>query len=273
MFGSAFPETPCSTMARSPSGRTIKCRHAVTFPNAAAASSSMPMTKRIAAISSRGSRRRLRNTASTTEIRAPHLSPPRTRRRAALRALGIGQGAVVGFNAEKSHRVVDMRECHILRPELFALVQPLRELLANLLQPRRSAEVQLTLVDQGADLLLKGVAAEGLAKSRADGVRGRAPARAPEHRPGAWARNLVRTGTGDRDLVRHTGQLSGRRLPSGDRRRRDSASRRGRRSNRGAHVPLTCSQGWGPSRSRSERLMPPRLRAMRPRRSNAPRRE
>ncbi|MEO8454636.1 MAG: class I SAM-dependent RNA methyltransferase [Sphingomicrobium sp.] len=100
----------------------------------------------------------------TTEIRAPHLSAPRTRRRAALRALRVGQGAVVGFNAEKSHLIVDMRECHILRPELFALVQPLRELLSNLIQPRRSAEVQLTLIDQGADVLLKGIAAEELAQ-------------------------------------------------------------------------------------------------------------
>ncbi len=98
----------------------------------------------------------------TTAIRGPHLSPPKSRRRATLRALLVGAGAVVGFNAEKSHRIVDMRECHILRPELFALVQPLRELLSDLLQPRRSAEIQLALVDQGADVLLKGIAAEGL---------------------------------------------------------------------------------------------------------------
>jgi len=69
---------------------------------------------------------------------------------------------VLGFNAEKSHRIVDMRECHILRPELFALVEPLRSLLGALLQPKRTAEVQLTLVDQGADVLLKGVEARGL---------------------------------------------------------------------------------------------------------------
>jgi len=98
-----------------------------------------------------------------TEIREPHLSPPRSRRRAALRALKVGKGAVLGFNAEKSNQIVDMRECHILRPELFALVQPLRELLAKLLEPKRTAEVQLTLVDQGADVLLKSVRAEGLA--------------------------------------------------------------------------------------------------------------
>ena len=72
-----------------------------------------------------------------------------------MRALPVGRGAVVGFNAEKSHRIVDMRECHILRPELFALMQPLRELLPHLLQPRRSAEIQLALMDQGADVLLR----------------------------------------------------------------------------------------------------------------------
>jgi 23S rRNA (uracil1939-C5)-methyltransferase len=97
-----------------------------------------------------------------TEIREPHLSPPRTRRRATLRAVKVGKGVALGFNAEKSHRIVDMRECDILRPELFALVQPLRELLADLLQPKRTAQVQLTLVDQGADVLLKGIEAEGL---------------------------------------------------------------------------------------------------------------
>ena len=98
----------------------------------------------------------------TTEIRAPHLSPPNSRRRASLRALKTGQGAVIGFNAAKSHHIVDMHECHILRPELFALVAPLRGLLARLLQPRRAGEIQLTLTDQGPDILLKGVEAAGL---------------------------------------------------------------------------------------------------------------
>jgi 23S rRNA (uracil1939-C5)-methyltransferase len=98
-----------------------------------------------------------------TEIRGPHLSPACSRRRATLRALKLGSGAVLGFNAGKSHRIVDMRECHILRPELFALIAPLRELLTGLLRPKRPAEVQLTLIDQGADVLLKGVQAEGLA--------------------------------------------------------------------------------------------------------------
>ena len=102
-----------------------------------------------------------------TEIGAPHLSPPNSRRRASLRALKVGKGAVIGFNATKSHRIVDMRENHILRPELVTLVGPLRELLGGLLQPRRTAEVQMTVVDQGVDVSLKGFEPDGLAAMEA----------------------------------------------------------------------------------------------------------
>lgn len=94
-------------------------------------------------------------------IRDPHLSPPNSRRRASLRALHVGKTAVIGFNAAKSHRIVDMRENHILRPELLALIAPLRDMLVSVLQPKRTAEVQLTLVDQGVDLMLKGVEPKG----------------------------------------------------------------------------------------------------------------
>ena len=91
------------------------------------------------------------------DILAPHLSPPRSRRRAALKAAG----GSVGFNAAASHRIVDMRECHILRPELFALVAPLRRLLTG------RAGAAMTLADQGVDLVLEGVSAEGLAQAEA----------------------------------------------------------------------------------------------------------
>ena len=98
----------------------------------------------------------------TTEIRIPHLSPPRTRRRAALRALRAGGKMLIGFNAAGSNRIVDMHECHILDPRLFELVAPLRGLLRTILPPRRTAELQLTLVDQGVDLAIRGVEVAGL---------------------------------------------------------------------------------------------------------------
>ena len=97
-----------------------------------------------------------------TDIRAPHLSPPRTRRRANLRALKAGGRVLIGFNEAGSNRIVDMAECHILHPALFALLGPLRGLLAVILPAKRTAEIQLTLADQGPDLALKGVQVVGL---------------------------------------------------------------------------------------------------------------
>ena len=97
-----------------------------------------------------------------TEILDPHLSPPRTRRRATLRALKAGGKVLIGFNEAGSNRIVDMAECHILDPRLFGLLQPLRKLLALTLPARRVGEVHLGLADQGPDLLLKGVKVEGL---------------------------------------------------------------------------------------------------------------
>jgi 23S rRNA (uracil1939-C5)-methyltransferase len=97
-----------------------------------------------------------------TQIREPHLSPPRSRRRATLKMLRTGREVAAGFTAEKSHRIIDMAECHILCPELFALVQPLRGLLGGLLKPKQAGEAQLTLLDQGVDLLLRNVSAERL---------------------------------------------------------------------------------------------------------------
>ena len=95
-----------------------------------------------------------------------HLSPPNTRRRATLRAVNGGGRPLIGFNEGGSHKVVDMRECHVLAPELFALVEPLRALLA----PRRdryALEIALALTDQGAECAIKGLELEGLEPTEA----------------------------------------------------------------------------------------------------------
>ena len=97
-----------------------------------------------------------------TEIREPHLSPPNSRRRASLKALKTAGRVLIGFNAAKSHRIVDMQENFILRPEMVALLPPLRKLLGQMLPPKRPAEVQMSAIDGGIDLLLKGVEANGL---------------------------------------------------------------------------------------------------------------
>ena len=98
-----------------------------------------------------------------TELRALTLSPPNTRRRATLHAERRGRQVHLGFTEQNSHALVDMQECWILAPELFALLQPLRGLLSVLLTTSRRANLMLTQVDQGVDVLIEGVEAAGLA--------------------------------------------------------------------------------------------------------------
>lgn len=95
-----------------------------------------------------------------------HLSPPNTRRRATLRAVNGGGRPLIGFNEGGSHRVVDMRECHVLSPQLFALGEPLRRMLA-VRRDRYALEITLTLTDPGVDCTIKGLALEGLEQTEA----------------------------------------------------------------------------------------------------------
>jgi len=101
------------------------------------------------------------------EFAPVHLSPPNTRRRASLSAQRIGNRVLLGFKQERSNRIEDMRECHILRSELFILVAPLRNLLGQLLRDRKAVTVKLTLADQGADVLIQGISADTLAATEA----------------------------------------------------------------------------------------------------------
>ena len=90
------------------------------------------------------------------------LSPAHSRRRAVLTALRTGKQVAIGFNAAQSNQIVDMRMCPLLLPELFALIAPVRDLLVMIAQPRRPVKVKLQMLDQGVELILEGVKAEGL---------------------------------------------------------------------------------------------------------------
>lgn len=96
------------------------------------------------------------------EIRAPALSPPRTRRRAALHAERRGRQVHLGFTEQSSHRLIDLQQCEILDPRLFALLQPLRGLLAAHLPANRRVDVHLALTDRGPDVLVDGLVTDSL---------------------------------------------------------------------------------------------------------------
>jgi 23S rRNA (uracil1939-C5)-methyltransferase len=116
-------------------------------------------------------------------IAAPHLSPPGSRRRASLRAESTQGRVVIGYREARSHRLVELAECPVLLPEFVALLAPLRRLLIALGQQQASkargkrhaksghaklaADIELTLVEQGIDLGIRGLAAEGLDATQA----------------------------------------------------------------------------------------------------------
>ena len=136
---------------------------------------------------------RVANASASQELGAelitpPHVSPPGSRRRAALRAESSQGRVVIGYREAKSHRVVELGECPVLAPELVAILAPLRKLLIQLGQgqaapkgrgkgkggsggkhphAKLAADVELTLTDQGVDLAIKGLSAEGLALTEA----------------------------------------------------------------------------------------------------------
>ena len=150
--------TPDNTVLPGPHHQTPPCRH---FPNCGGCqlqhlddeSYSAFLTDRISgALAAQG---------LTAPIRPPALSPPRTRRRAALHAESKGGAVTLGFSEGASHNIVDLRECWILTPGLFALIAPLRKLFARVLKGR--ARLHLTELDQGVDVLIEGKITDSLA--------------------------------------------------------------------------------------------------------------
>ena len=80
--------------------------------------------------------------------------PAGTRRRATLAARRLRGGAVLGYAERASHTLIDVKTCPVLRPELEALLTPLRELATAILQAGETADFALTLTDCGIDLTM-----------------------------------------------------------------------------------------------------------------------
>ncbi|MEQ9640114.1 MAG: hypothetical protein RIM84_08825 [Alphaproteobacteria bacterium] len=63
--------------------------------------------------------------------------PPGRRRRASFAVQRFGRRVVLGFNERRAHRIVALNECHVLRPEIVALLPALRAFLAELKVPKK----------------------------------------------------------------------------------------------------------------------------------------
>jgi 23S rRNA (uracil1939-C5)-methyltransferase len=80
---------------------------------------------------------------------------PRTRRRCVFKIAKSGGEVLIGFHARASHSIVDMRECHVLTPALFGLVDRLRAVMGEILGDNEAAELHATETDAGFDLAFR----------------------------------------------------------------------------------------------------------------------
>lgn len=92
----------------------------------------------------------------------PRATPPKSRRRATFSARRLKRGVALGFSEHRGNRIVDLQTCMIVRPEIAALLPPLREELAALLPEGAPAEVAVTRLDDGIDMVLGLPRAPGL---------------------------------------------------------------------------------------------------------------
>jgi 23S rRNA (uracil1939-C5)-methyltransferase len=80
------------------------------------------------------------------------VTPPGTRRRARLAFERRGAAVRLGFRERSEHRVIGLRACTVLVPELVALLPSLSGLLARLELAQYRGEVEVTATATGVDL-------------------------------------------------------------------------------------------------------------------------
>lgn len=112
----------------------------------------------------------LKNGLDPSVLLSPVITPEKTRRRARLAAKRIKGKTLLGFNAWRSHEIVNLESCRVLLPDLTRFILALREELPLWLPERAEADVQITLLPEGIDVVMIGgpvldlAAREGLAE-------------------------------------------------------------------------------------------------------------
>lgn len=79
----------------------------------------------------------------------------RYRARLSVRVVPKKGGVLVGFRERKSSYVADMRECHVLPPNVAALLVPLRAMIGAMSAPDRLPQIEVAVGDATVALVLR----------------------------------------------------------------------------------------------------------------------
>lgn len=89
-------------------------------------------------------------------IDAVHISPARSRRRATLAGRRTKSGAMIGFHARASDQIVAISDCHILRPEIMAMIPLLERITQAGASRKATLDLAVTLSLTGPDIAVTG---------------------------------------------------------------------------------------------------------------------
>lgn len=104
---------------------------------------------------------------SDVPVLDPVLIKPGTRRRVTYTVQRRGKRLDFGFNARASHDIVTIESCPLLVPSLNAVIEPLGELMRQVLDDGERARLLLTACDNGVDMVIEADKHPGLAAREA----------------------------------------------------------------------------------------------------------
>lgn len=112
--------------------------------------------------------RSLKARGLAAEVADTWVTPPASRRRAAFAARKSGKAITLGFHGRKSHDLIALEECPVLRPPIVSAVPRLKDILALLFTGKEELSVLVTDTATGLDLHITGLARDVKPLARAE---------------------------------------------------------------------------------------------------------
>lgn len=112
--------------------------------------------------------RSLKARGLAAEVAGSWVTPPASRRRAAFAARKSGKAITIGFHGRRSHDLIALEECPVLRPAIVTVLPKLKDILAFLFTGKEELSLLVTDTATGLDLHITGIAKDVKPLARAE---------------------------------------------------------------------------------------------------------